>query len=161
MGQKHSYESVSTNDGVSYAYEKLVLPEDLKVDLQPFKSTRQCSLTKHNITGYNFVFETKSLRFDKYTIFISEEKYINKKTAIHINREKGYRGSAGVDYHNIDDVAHSLAFNDYVYSNINYYLHEIRKCIFNIDQITYEFIDLTKEYQPTLYKLLVWLKTGK
>ena len=161
MGQNHSYEPVSHNEAVPSTYEKLVLPEDLTVDLQQFKSTRLCHFKNRDITGYNFVFETNYQNFDKYTIFISEEKCINKKTAIYINKERGYRGSAGVDYHQVDNVIHSLVFNDHVYSNIDYYFNGVRKRIFNIDHITYKFIDLTKDYQPVLYKLLVWLKNGK
>ena len=161
MGQNHSYEAVSHNEAVPSTYEKLVLPEDLTVDLQPFKITRLCHSKNRDITGYKFVFETKYQNFDRYTIFISEEKYINGKTAIYINKERGYRGSAGVDYHQVDDVARCLVFNDHVYSDINYYFDAIRKLIFNIDQITYKFIDLTKDYQPVLYKLLVFLKTSK
>ena len=161
MGQNHSYEPVSHNEAVPSTYEKLVLPEDLTVDLQQFKSTRTCHFKNRDITGYKFVFETNSQNFDKYTIFISEEKCINKKTAIYINKERGYRGSAGVDYHQVDNVIHSLVFNDHVYSNIDYYFNGVRFRIFNIDHITYKFIDLTKDYQPVLYKLLVFLKTGE
>ena len=180
MGQNHSYKPVSTKEAddksvydksVITAYEKLVLPEDLTVDLQPFKSTQTRAmgykLKKINISGYKFIFETNSQNFDKYIIFISENAYRfsyskTYKNLIHIQKNKGYRGSAGVDYHKIDNLVSDLLENKYIIPYMGKsYLNSEHRSTFNIDDITHKFIDLTKDYQPVLYKLLVFLKTGK
>ncbi len=70
----------------------------------------------------------------------------------------GYKSSIGLDYIPIDYVDKLLGSKDLI--------KKFGNCItvnglYNINFITYKFIDLIKDYQPVLYKLLVWLKNGK
>jgi hypothetical protein len=69
-----------------------------------------------------------------------------------------YKSSIGIDYIPIDNVDSLLDSKNLI--------KKFGNCItvnglYNINFITYQFIDLVKDYHPVLYKLLVWLKTGK
>ena len=157
MGQKQAKSAAEFKP----VYKKTEFPNDLLQELTPFISSRVNYLLK-NITGFLFVYETKGVTFEKYQIFISDSHTDISKNEIFIDMLIGYHGSLGTDYiavSNKDQFLEMKRFIDYVkllpFSNFS------NRRTLTIDNITYKFIDEVKKYNPTLYKLLAWMKTGK
>lgn len=161
MGQKKSYESALTDKQTAEfkpVYKKTEFPNDLLQELTPFISSIVNYLLK-NITGFLFVYETKGVTFEKYQIFISDSHTETSKNEIFIDMLIGYYGSLGTDYSavsNKDQVLEMKRFIDHV--KVSPFTN---RSTLTIDNITYKFIDEVKKYNPTLYKLLAWMKTGK
>lgn len=138
--------------GDCQSYEKVIeLSNEYKNELQPYIAVFD------NIQGYKFEFETKGQYFHKYIIFIRLKKNTIGKNAIYINVKDGYRGSVGADYFPVFSVHHNLLNNQYIH-RITHIVDTIRDDIYSINNITFKFIDLIQDYQPLLYKLLVYLK---
>ena len=155
MGQNQSYQN---NTQISpEPLEKTVFPQELAAELETFESNRP------DCTGYKFIVETSSntsckYNFYRYDIFISDTKNVFKKNGIYIKVFSGYRGIDGTDYNPLN-ADEALSANNLISKWTNGYVSV--SGIYNIDCINYKFIDMVKDYQPVLYKLLVWLKTGK
>lgn len=138
-------------------YKKTDFPNELSTELKLFTNTQ------NDCTGYKFNFETinKTLcnqEFYRYEIFISDTENVFNKNGIYIKIFAAYRGSAGTDYKPIQHVDDMLSKDNLI---SKWYGYITIDGLYNINFITYKFIDLVKDYHPVLYKLLVWLKNGK
>jgi hypothetical protein len=96
--------------------------------------------------------------FIKYIFYVIETENVFGTNDIYIELMSCYKSSIGIDYIPIDNVDSLLDSKNLI--------KKFGNCItvnglYNINFITYQFIDLVKDYHPVLYKLLVWLKTGK
>ena len=97
--------------------------------------------------------------FIKYIFYVScEIENIDGMHDIYIELMSGYKSSIGIDYIPIDYVDNLLDSKNLINKFGNYITVN---GLYNINFITYKFIDLVKDYHPVLYKLLVFLKTSK
>ena len=178
--------ATTTNTSAGRVYKKTEFPNELLQELQPFIGSKKNIYYKRvgqsikevpkYVPGYKFEFNIPSEHdivvnkksdnlekqqknhFIKYIFYVSETEDVFGMNGIYIELMSGYKSSIGIDYVPIDNVDSLLDSKNLI--------KKFGNCVtvnglYNIKFITYQFIDLVKDYHPVLYKLLVWLKTGK